>query len=133
MAITEHWQSSRSIEAFQMDNYYIASSYCRTAANAHGGTVLYALNSLKSTVRDDITSLTDEYTFECTAAEFTINNIFYVICVVYRPPSSDLNTFINKLDLLLEKACKGDKFVLVAGDFNIICWNLLVFQGRSMF
>ena len=81
--------------------------------------MLYALNSLSTISRQDINSLSEDYLFECTAIEIKLKDRYYVICVVYRPPSADVNLFINKVDCLLETATVDDKLVIVAGDFNI--------------
>lgn len=118
VALTEHWQTVNSIEAFQIENYKLISLYYRTGNNCHGGVALYAEKSLNSIIRNDINSLSEDYVFECTAAEFKMNGVVYVICVVYTPPATNIDCFINKLDLLLERATMGDKSVLVAGDFN---------------
>lgn len=120
IAITEHWQSYKSIEAYQIENYKLISAFCRNSDNVRGGAALYALNSLNNCViRLDINKLSEEYKFECTAAEFTVNNMTYLVCVIYRPPSSTLEHYLNKLDELLELALTDNIKLLIAGDFNI--------------
>lgn len=118
VALTEHWQTENSIGAFQLENYKLISSHCRTGNNSHGGVALYAEESLNYVIRNDINSLSEDCIFECASAEFKIYGVAYVICVVYTPPATNIDCFINKLDLLLERATMGDKLVLIAGDFN---------------
>ena len=113
IALCKHWQNSLSINVFQLESYILVSSYCRSAKNAHGGVVLYTLNSLTTITREDINVLSEEYLFECAAVEVKIRDTCYVIWVVYRPPSTDVNIFIDNLDCLLEIANDEDKLVIV--------------------
>lgn len=119
VVLTEHWQSADRIKAYQLENYTMASFHCRTAKLAHGGVVLYCADFLRPIIRQDINSLSEDYVFECTAAEFKVDNVYYVICVVYKPPNTKTDEFLNKLDQLLDTATADDKYVIVAGDFNI--------------
>ena len=43
----------------------------------------------------------------------------FIVGVIYRPPNSDLTTFIEKLDDLLLHINKSNKDCFLLGDFNI--------------
>lgn len=119
VAITEHWQNTDSIGAFQLQCFKLVTYFCRRKSRAHGGVALYCANYLSPVIRHDINQLSEEYVFECTAAEFRIDSVGYVVCVIYKPPDTSTEDFILRLDQLLDIASEGEKFVLVARDFNL--------------
>lgn len=119
VAITEHWQTATALPAFRVQNFNLATFYSRVNRNAHGGVALYIRDSIIWKIRNDINALSEEYIFECAAIEIKINKLVYVVCVVYKPPQTNVSSFVNKMDALLELASEGDSSVVVAGDFNI--------------
>lgn len=50
----------------------------------------------------------------------TVNkmNVWYVVCAVHRPPSSNINIFCDELCQLL-RMFNSNKYMGLAGDFNI--------------
>ena len=120
VALSEHWQNQISMHAYQIKGYNLVTCYCRKNSLAHGGVALYGLSNLKAMVRSDITNLSLEYVFECCAAEFVIENNIYIIVVIYSPPPTNLEIFLEKLEeLLLLALADSNKIVTIVGDFNI--------------
>lgn len=86
----------------------------------HGGVALYALQDLVQTVRHDINAISEEYVFECTAAEIKIKDNSYICVVVYKPPNTTIDSFIDKMQELLEIGTSNSKKkMVIMGDFNI--------------
>lgn len=52
-----------------------------------------------------------------------------VIGVVYRPPASDLNAFVQNTDTLITKIARENKICYLMGDFNI---NLLNYKNHEL-
>lgn len=109
IGITEHWQSNESIHSFQLEHYNLVSSFCRSNNKVHGGVALYALQDLVQTVRHDINAISEEYVFECTAAEIKIKDNSYICVVVYKPPNTTIDSFIDKMQELLEIGTSNSK------------------------
>ena len=56
---------------------------------------------------------------EVFCSELTIRNKKWIIFSIYRPPSSDLTDYFEKLELLLNKAFSNCDNIIIMGDINI--------------
>lgn len=119
LALTEHWQTDGAMESFQFRNYRLANKYCRRSATAHGGVALYVIDSLDPISRDDITMLSEEYVLECSAVEVKVAGVQYVVCVMYNPSVANFDTFVKKLDQIIELIMNENKTIIILGDFNV--------------
>ena len=89
-----------------------------------GGVGMYFKKGIQYSVRYDLTSSTDESEMLWVEIESDLNS--NMICgVVYRHPSSNLETFLNKFYSVIGKINQERKLCLISGDFNI---NLLNFD-----
>ena len=83
-----------------------------------GGVGMYIKKGIQYSVRHDLTSSTDES--EMLWVEIESDRNSNMICgVVYRHPSSNLETFLNKFYSVVGKINQERKLCLISGDFNI--------------
>jgi len=89
---------------------------------------MYIKKGIQYSVRYDLTSSTDESEMLWVEIESDLNS--NMICgVVYRHPSSNLETFLNKFCSVIGKINQERKLCLISGDFNI---NLLNFDKHPL-
>ena len=98
---------------FMIDNYEIRN---RKYRNKHGrGLIEYVK---KGVVCRQIKNL-EVHNHEVFCSELTIMNKKWIIFIIYRPPSSDLTDFFEKLKLSLNKAFSNYDNIIIIGDINI--------------
>ena len=115
--LTEHWQSDISITEANLANYKLCAYFCRPAGH-HGGVALYFRSFLNFKRRDDICQLSLSNVFECCAGELC-TDVKRIFVVIYRPPSSDVEAFLDCFLRLLEVLQAEEVDVIIGGDFNI--------------
>ena len=88
LCFTEHWQEKSSLDIIKINQYNLASSFCRKNTR-HGGSVIYVKDdkNLDFKVRDDIEKLSIENTIEISAIELI--NPHVLVCCIYRLPTAD--------------------------------------------
>ena len=115
--LTEHWLNEN--EPCYIPDYNIASIYCRKQT-LHGGSMILVHKQICDKFLivniDKFDDLTVEKEFEFSIILVKCFNL-YVVCI-YRPPSCDINVFINRLEMLLFRLPVRSNIIL-AGDFNI--------------
>lgn len=87
-------------------------SVCR-AQKRGGGVAMYVSDALSPKLLPQFTAVTPNY----EALSVLVNNTIFA--VLYRPPSGDVNHFIDFVDSLLEYASYGRYRLVLGGDFNI--------------
>ena len=93
-----------------------------------GGVGLYIRNGIQFSVRHDLTSSTGESEMLWVKIESDLDS--NMICgVVYRHPSSNLETFLNNFYSVIGKISQEGKLCLISGDFNI---NLLNYDKHPL-
>ena len=86
----------------------------------NGGVGLYIKNSFTSNPRIDLDSCTDDFETIWVETE-NINDKIFLICCVYRHPSSSADNYTSHFHNLLSKI-PSNKLVFIIGHFNV---NLL--------
>lgn len=119
--LSEHWQSSEELQSINLSNYKLVSFSCREAYR-HGGVALFSKRSLHVEPRSDITRYSVLNSIEVCGGELYIpgkncRNIVFI--VLYRPPLSDLDIFLEKLSCILDLLQSENKLIVMGGDFNI--------------
>lgn len=109
---------------FDFVNFKLVSFFARKSA-IHGGSLIIVKSSFKCKERKDIVKLSIERIIEISCIEL---HSYIVICV-YRPPASDFCTFESTMENVLKLATKGQKHVIVCGDFNV---NLLESSNNTV-
>lgn len=98
---------------------------CSRPSRVGGGVGIYINDCIQFKVLHDLTYITD--IIESIFVELIIetgSNL--IVGCVYRPPSSDINTFNDELMKMLESDYfKKTKDIVIMGDFNI---NLLQYK-----
>lgn len=118
IGVTEHWKTSEQINQYGLQNFYLATSFCRREENRHGGSAIFIRNGIVSTPKHEIAKKSIERVIECCACEVIINNLRVVIMCVYRP-GDNFGLFISRLEVLLNKLISQDKTIIIVGDYNV--------------
>ena len=92
----------------------------------NGGVGLYIKDSLTSNPRTDLDSFTDDFETVWVEIENKNDNNF-LICCVYRHPSSAIDNLTSHFQNLLSKIF-SKKLVFIMGDFNV---NLLDYASHT--
>lgn len=115
--ITEHWL--KETETCHVPNYSIISKYSRINS-IHGGTMILLNRDVDKNLQfigiSKYDHLIVEKEFEFSIVYNKLNRI-YIFCI-YRTPSSNPSTFVERLEVLLTQVPMDSKLI-VAGDFNI--------------
>ncbi|KAJ8713115.1 hypothetical protein PYW08_008419 [Mythimna loreyi] len=98
---------------FNINNFSVASAYNRLSVG--GGTMILCNNSFRYKERKDITACSVDRLCEVACAEVEGRTF---LCV-YRPPASNLTSFLIVIEEILNKLIKDSKLVFVCGDLNI--------------
>lgn len=118
IGLTETWITASRIELLQMDNFVLASSFCRS--NREGGGVCIMLReNIEFKERREIANMSVEYIFETCAVE--IPNLNILLIVLYWP-EKDRKTelFFESLTKVLQFITTKDKrkTIIIGGDLN---------------
>ena len=91
-----------------------------------GGCAIYVNSHLDHIIRDDLSTLDDNYETLWVEIKNYKSTNFLCFCV-YRHPETDMSSFIDHIDQTLQKVQNENKSVFMMGDFNI---NLLKYQSH---
>ena len=89
---------------------------------------MYIKNGIQNSVRHDLTSRIlplASMKVKCYGLKLRVTKTEMIYGIVYRHPSSNLETFLNNFYSVIGKINKERKLCLISGDFNI---NLLNFD-----
>ena len=85
-----------------------------------GGLAILVKNYIPARVREEFLYLNTEMLFEsCIVECFLPNNEKILIAVIYRPPSSSMVDFIDKLENILSAISNLRMPFFILGDFDI--------------
>jgi hypothetical protein len=96
LCFTEHHMYWEEIQQFSMNDYKLATYFCRTSYDK-GGVCMYAHKSLEIE-SIDIENYCKEKDMEACAITLNLNSTHICIITTSRVPSVNFNFFINKLD-----------------------------------
>lgn len=104
-------------------NGYVAQSHFSRVKTSKGGVIILSEESfeLKRVAVPNLMcqKLIEEMQFEFCACSFTVNKLKYVIVAIYRSPSSDVNIFLERMNVLIYYFDKKFDRIIIAGDLNI--------------
>lgn len=121
IALSEHKMTKEELELLKISNYTTASYFSRNLGRG-GGVIILAHPNITAKCVDtpNIQPLLIEKEFECCLAEITTNRLSFLLGCIYRSPNtSNLNTFFEHLEALLDILCKKFKNIVLTGDFNV--------------
>jgi len=117
LLVTEHWLREMQLREYQITNFELCSSFCRSQLG-HGGVAIFKNNDFKvKCVKLDISEYCVEGIFECAAVRIECYKC--VIVVIYRPPVGHFNEFLNVFEGLLLHLSSFNGTIIIGGDFNI--------------
>lgn len=123
LAVSETWLKPHNEDTFRLPGYAFAC--CSRPSRTGGGVGIFINDCIQFKVLHDLTYIAD--IIECIFVELIIetgSNL--IVGCIYRPPSSDINTFNDELTKMLERDYfKKAKDIVIMGDFNI---NLLQYK-----
>ena len=118
VCVTETWLRTDEALCFKLNNYHTAASFCRKDTRA-GGVAVYLHSDIVKFTTLDLKEIAVERNFEATAAFVEISrNIKFVVCCLYRSPTSVYNLFCKQLEKLLVYLSKHNVSLIICGDFN---------------
>ena len=125
IGVSEIWDSNDNPISSNVDipgfTFFKTSSHTQ-----NGGVGLYIRNSLTSKPRIDLDSCTDDFETVWVEIENKKDKDF-LICCVYRHPSSKVDNLTSHFHNLLSKI-SSNKLVFIMGDFNV---NLLDYASHT--
>lgn len=114
IGITETWLHENSPEMFNLSNYEMIRKDRKNGRG--GGVAIYINNTFIFKIRTDIEIEGSESLFIEVSMSKNKNMI---IGTIYRPPTSDVDTFINQIDSVLNKISQENKHIYLMGDYNL--------------
>ena len=123
IGISEIWCQDYNVNCCDLPGYKAEYIYRHTKVG--GGVALYIIDNIAYHARLDITKLNDY--IDCQFIEIHKDSIAYgkdiIVGVIYRPPSSDINKFIDEISNILDILNNENKLCNIMGDFNINLFN----------
>nr|CAI5861886.1 unnamed protein product [Callosobruchus analis] len=115
LCFNEHWCDEEKIKFCAIEGYNLVTYYCRLGVG-HGGTAIYSRKELHCIPLPNINNCSKQQ--QCEIAATKVTEIGLAIISVYRPPSGNLEVFLEIIENVLTLVSKHSN-VVVAGDFNI--------------
>ena len=131
IGFAETWLSPDNESLCHIPNY---KSHFLSRQNRHGGGVGILVNNLYNFKhRTDLDLLNDF--IECTFIEIIsiINSQKPLVGVIYRPPNTDCNQFLEHLEQILNKIRTVNRAVYLMGDFKLNLLNSEHHTGTNEF
>ena len=123
IGLSETWFNDVSVDQYSLTHYNIESvyrSHCRG-----GGVSLLIKDSIQYCVRKDLCindAILQAIFVEVDKDIFAVG-VNIILGVIYRPPNTDIITFNDKLNYVLNVIQKERKTVFLMGDYNINLMN----------
>jgi len=98
--LTKHHLKESEITKFSLDEYKLASSFCRRESLG-GGVCIVISNKIFQTI--DLKQFCYEKTFEICAVKLHVKMIKLIIFCIYRAPVGNLKQFYDVLENILNR------------------------------
>ena len=126
LCFSEHHMNQSELQHTFLDGYNLRVCYCRTS-HIKGGVCIFVQNGIRCT-NIDLGNYCKDKDFEVCACKIHFGTKRICIITIYRAPSGCVDTFITKLDTILEKLFSSTLDVIICGDINI---NYLTDNARK--
>ena len=121
IAVSETWfHPNLDLNIYSMQGYSLIQQ-CRDNKNG-GGVAIYVKHNIQYKIRNDLTCITPDYEIVSIETNEPLKKPIVITCI-YRPPSSDIPCFIEKMNSVLELLDSERKEIYIMGDFNIDLLN----------
>jgi len=97
LCITEHWLNKGEEKIIKLDDYDMATAFCRENITK-GGSAIFVRESMRY-MMIDVKKLERELDFECSAVK--VDNL--IILCVYRSPNGNVGGFFRKFRRVFQK------------------------------
>jgi exonuclease III len=119
LCFTEHWLNCYKIHVININNFTLSSAFCRKNSD-HGGACIFIKKGVMTKELNSVKEFGEEKSFELSVIEL-VRYAVIIICI-YRSPDGKIDTFFNKLELVIQKLMVKSKTLILCRDWNI---NLL--------
>lgn len=121
IGLSETWINETNVGLYNIPGYVQKENFRKSKRG--GGVSLYIREHLSHTMREDISIMNDNLeTLFIELDNLGNNKCKTIVGVIYRPPNSNINVFMDDLNSILLKLHNEHKHIYIMGDFNI---NLL--------
>lgn len=118
LVIGEHWLSSQNVQHASLDGYELSSSFCRPDSHRGGGVLILAKEGIQHTPITCVDQFSKEGDYEVCGSVVALHSDRKLAVIgVYRSPSGDLPTFLDRAERTLCALNHHDE-IIVLGDFN---------------
>ena len=116
LGITETWLNANSPPLFTLEGYKAVRK--DRGKGRGGGVLMYISESLSFKIRHDLSLPSESAELLCVEVDLPREKNF-IVCIVYRPPHTDIDSFLGDLESLMATINSLNKSACVMGDFNI--------------
>lgn len=119
--LTEHWLGGSGMAGVRLSGYNVVSYYCRSNYS-NGGVVIFVNKRICSFVKPllGLDRFCTDKIFEVCGALLGLCDKKVCILCIYRSPDGVVDSFLERLDLLLDFVCtKQCNNIILCGDLNI--------------
>lgn len=131
IGLTETWLQDSTSHLYDIPNY--TSIHCCRSTRMGGGVSILLHESMQFIERKDLAIQAENGQIESMFIEIPASSLTtaksLIIGCIYRPPNSDIKTFISDLTLTLDAIDKEGKNCYLIGDFNL---DLLKSENHSL-
>jgi exonuclease III len=117
LCLSEHHLSTEVIQGVTVDNYYLSAYYCRQRTK-WGGACIFIHKSYRS-INVDLSSCCKEQDIEICAIKLAHSSLNFCVLSLYRSLSGNFDTFIDKLEEILNLLFVNPINLIICGDFNV--------------
>jgi exonuclease III len=116
ICLTELWQSDQNLKRANIVDFKLLSAFCKSSSE-HDGSGIYVKDGLIAREMSHFADISEEKNFEMSSIELPIYKL-HIVCI-YRSPDRQLEKFLNKLEIVIQKLLKKNKILLLYGEWNI--------------
>lgn len=120
IGISETWLSDETSSQYNIEDYNFLS--CNRNDRQGGGVGLYINNQLNFTRLTDI-EINDDNICQSIFIEIKLDQRNIIVGIIYRPPNSNQNSFLDYIENTLNKTNNPSKLMYILGDININLFN----------
>jgi len=117
LCLSEHHLSTEVIQGISVDNYNLGAYYCRKLIKC-GGVCIFLHKSYQF-INVDLNSHCREQDIEICAIRLVHSPLNFCILSIYRSPTGNFDTFMEKLEEILNLLFLNLVNLIVCGDFNV--------------
>ena len=114
---SEHHLSTEVIQGINVDNYNLDAYYCRKLIKC-GGVCMFLHKSYRF-INVDLNSHCREQDIEICALRLVHSPLNFCVLSIYRSPTGNFDTFMEKLEEILNLLFLNQLNLIICGDFNV--------------